>query len=300
MNILFVVTRNEADLLRLNLAHHLEWGFDHAAIADDESTDATRDVLRAFGDAVTIAAVCGPSKRFLALRQLLRTIEERHGEAQWVAVSDTDEFWWGPSLDLRALLRSIPRNILGVNAQQKLFLPTAIDLADGPVMCRRLYRTTRTDIPLHTSYVRGKSLYRASWLRGTTLDDNHRTKAIAPAAWLDVGTPFVHHYMIDGEEAFVAKVKSRLRHDPSLKALADERRALRDDEAARYKFRRFKRTWWDLYATRGEEGLRNHYRTSYLISEQGLRTHLASGDLVLDRAFADFMRARLGGRDVAA
>ena len=28
MNILFVVTRNEADLLRLNLAHHLANGFD--------------------------------------------------------------------------------------------------------------------------------------------------------------------------------------------------------------------------------------------------------------------------------
>ena len=300
MNVLFVVTRNEAELLRLNLAHHLAWGFDHAAIADDESTDATRDVLRSFGDAVTVTTVSGPSNRFRALAELLRTIEERHGEAQWVAVSDTDEFWWGPGIDLRSMLRSIPPGVVGLNAQQKLFLPTAVDPPDEPVVCRRIYRTGRTDIPLHTSYVRGKSIYRASRLRRIVLDDAHRSPSIPAASWKDLDSHFVHHYMIESEDAFVRKVRSRLRWNPSLKPLVYERRALRDDEAARYKFRGFKRAWWDIYATRGEEGLRDHYRSSYLISGQALRTHLASGDLVLDRAFADFMRARLGAHGPTA
>ena len=94
MNVLFVVTRDEAELLRLNLAHHLAWGFDHVAIADNESTDATREVLNSFGDAVTAETIADPNDRFAALRRLVHRIEARHGQAQWVAVSDTDEFWW--------------------------------------------------------------------------------------------------------------------------------------------------------------------------------------------------------------
>ncbi len=292
MNLLFIVTRNEASLLRLNLAHHLAWGFDHALVADNESTDGTREVLDGFGDAVTRASVASPNDRFAALVALLARAEERHGPARWVAVSDTDEFWWGPGVDLNSTLRSIPGNILGVNAQQKLFLPTVADPRDGPIMCRRLHRTTRNDIPLHTSYVRGKSIYRAEWIRRALLSHAHRSPAIPPAAWLDLGAHFVHHYMIESEDAFVEKVRSFLGWEPWLQSLLDERRAMRDDEAEHFRFRGFKREWWDLYATRGEEGLRDYYRSFYVLSEPMLREHLASGDLVLDRSFADYLHSR--------
>lgn len=300
MNVLYVVTRNEADLLRFNLAHHLSCGFDHALVADNQSTDATQDVLDAFGGAVTRTQIASPNDRFAALVALLARAESRHGPAQWVAVSDTDEFWWGPDLELGAVLRSVPGNILGVNAQQKLFLPTAADPRDGPIMCRRLYRTTRMDSPLHTSYVRGKSIYRAAWIRRALLNDAHRSPAIPAPAWMDLGAHFVHHYMIEDEDAFVEKVRTLARWNPALAPLADERRPLRDDEAARYQFRGFKLDWWNLYATRGEDGLREHYRSTYLVSERALREHLSNGDLLLDRAFADFVRASATVRDQAA
>ena len=293
MNLLFIVTRNEAEMLRLNVAHHLDGGFDHVAIADDESTDGTREVLRAFGDAVTVTTVTDPNLRFAALARLLADVESRRGPAAWVASSDTDEFWWGPGAGLRDVLASVPSNVLAINAQQKLFLPTVADAPDGPLPCRRVHRTARTDIALHTSYVRGKSIYRAGWLRRNVLDDNHRTGRIPPAAWLEIDGHHVHHYMVESEDAFVAKVRSRLRWTPSLQPLLDQHRALRDDEAARYKFRGFKRAWWDLYATRGEGALREYYRTQYVLSRDALAHHLAAGDVVEDRAFADYARARM-------
>lgn len=293
MNLIFIVTRNEAAMLRLNLAHHLSWGFDHALVADDRSTDATPDVLREFGDAVSAATVDDPNHRHEAMAALLARHEARHGPAGWVAVSDTDEMWWGPGVDLRASLAAVPPAIFALNMPQKLFLPTAADGTDGPLPARRIYRTARHDTPLHTSYVRGKSFYRADWLREHRLDDNHRSGAIAPARWGTFGDLHVHHYMIEDEDAFVAKVRSRLRWNPSLRPLLDEKRALRDDEAARFRFRGFKRTWWDLYATRGEQGLRDYYRHGYVISRDALARHLAAGDLVADRAFADYARARM-------
>ena len=44
MIVLLLVTQNEADLLRWNIRHHLEWGVDHVAVADNNSTDATAAV----------------------------------------------------------------------------------------------------------------------------------------------------------------------------------------------------------------------------------------------------------------
>lgn len=300
MNLIFIVTRNEADLLRQNLAHHLAWGFDGALVADNESDDATRDVLDEFGDAVTHASVASPNDRYVALAALLDRVEARHGAARWIAVSDTDEFWWAPVAGIGAVLASLPSDALALNAGQKLFLPTVADGIEGPVMCRRRYRTGRDDSPLHTSYVRGKSIYRASWLRGRVLDDNHRTPSIAPLSWRRAATPLVHHYMIDGEDAFVRKVEDLGRHFPPLLESLDQRRPLRDDEAAALGFRGFKRDWWDRYATAGPDALRRHYRDTYLIGEAALRAWLASGDLVEDRAFADYTAARLARRTAPA
>lgn len=293
MNLLFVVTRNEADLLRQNLEHHLAWGFDHALVADNESDDATSEVLLSFGDAITHLRLASFHARHVALGTLLARAEARLGEARWVAVSDTDEFWWAPLPGIGALLASVPPEALALNTGQKLFLPTDADAATGPVMCRRRYRTARDASPLHTSYVRGKSIYRAAWLRSHTLDDNHRSRSIAPASWRRTGTPLVHHYMVDGEEAFVRKVLDYPRHYPALGESLAQRRPLADDEAASIGFRGFKRTWWDLYLAGGDAALRAHFRSTYRLDPPALERYLASGDLVEDRAFADYTAARL-------
>jgi hypothetical protein len=292
MNLLFLVTRNEAAMLRLNLAHHLAWGFDRILVADNQSTDATPEVLRAFGDAVATTSVEDPNHRHIAIGALLARHEAQHGPAAWVAVSDTDELWWGAGVDLRRHLARVPPRIAALNLGQKLFLPTALDPVDGSLPARRVYRTAHHDTPLHTSYVSGKSFYRADWLREHTLDNNHRTRAIAPDRWGTFGDLFVHHYMIEDEDALVAKVHSQLRWAPSLRGSLDERRALSDEEAARCWFRGFKRTWWDLYATRGEAGLRDYYRTRYVLSREALARHIAAGEIVEDRAFAGYARER--------
>ena len=290
MILLFVVTRDEAELLRLNLAHHLGWGFDHVAVADNDSTDATQDVLREFGDAVTAVRIGDPNDRFLALSRLLSEIEERRGAADWVAVSDTDEFWWTPDSDLPRLLSQMPAPLVAVNSDQKLFLPTELDPVAGPVYCRRSFRSSGANSPLHTSYVAGKSLYRAAWVRSHGVSGAHWSGDI-PHALSRLKRPLVHHYMVDGEESFVAKVKAIDRWSPQVRNQLEVGTAGQAEQP--FRFRDFKKAWWRIYEDAGESGLRDYYRSEYVISAGSLPTRLQHGEIVEDAEFAQFKRSGL-------
>jgi len=295
MNVLFVVTRNEADLLRLNLAHHLAWGFDHVAIADNESTDATRDVLSSFGDAVTVEVIQDVNDRFASLGRLLHRIEARRGPAQWVAISDTDEFWWQPGNGLASLLASVPPSAVGLNTAQKLFLPTALDPTAGPCYLRRTWRTTGPASPLHSSYRRGKSMYRASWVRAHEISSAHWCTEVPSRPWRPA-RPLVHHYMINDEESFVQKVLALQRWSPEVgkTRVADDPAGQDAHDAAelRRRFRDFKVEWWRVYSAGGEEAVRQYFRTKYMIPASAVPGHVARGELVQDTEFADYMRGR--------
>lgn len=284
MIVLFVATRNEGELLRLNLAHHLAWGFDQVAIADNESTDATQDVLREFQDAVTVTSIRSPGDRFHVLPSLLARIESRHGAADWVAISDTDEFWWLPGNSLCDTLAQVPGRLVAVNSDQKFFVNTEIDSTSGPVYCRRTFRTTSADSPLHTSYRKGKSLYRAAWVRNHAILNPHWSQNIPHPLWR-FGRPLVHHYMIDGEDCFVEKVKALERWNPQLRGASgrNEPVAVRD----------FKVHWWRVYEATGEAGLRDYYRREYFVSARSVPTCLERGELVADMEFAEFKRSSL-------
>ena len=127
---------------------------------------------------------------------LVHRIEARHGQAQWVAVSDTDEFWWDAGGTLRDLVSRVPANAIGLYSDQKLFLPTAIDPSEGPPYVRRTWRTTGPSSPLHTSYRSGKSIYRASWVREHELTGPHWCVAVRGAAYRPPRA-LVHRYGLD-------------------------------------------------------------------------------------------------------
>jgi hypothetical protein len=204
------------------------------------------------------------NERFASLGRLLHRIEARHGPAQWVAISDTDEFWWQPGNGLASLLASVPAGVVGVNAAQKLFLPTALDPTAGPCYLRRTWRSTGPASPLHTSYRRGKSMYRASWVRAHEISSAHWCPKVPTMPWRPA-RPLVHHYMIDDEESFVQKVVALQRWSPEVgkTPLAAEPVSQDAHDAAelRRRFRDFKVEWWRVYSTGGEEAVRE-YRDS--------------------------------------
>lgn len=296
MIVLLLLTRNEGDLLRHNLLHHLDWGVDHVAVADNGSTDHTQEVLRSFGDSVTTMVFADLSRRLPVLSELLERAERRHGRFEWAGVSDTDELWWSPSVDLRTALADVPAGVMAANCDQKQFLPTELDPDEGPVFCRRSYHAAGKNSPLFTGYRTGKSFYRTSWLRGRVLTSPHFCRALPRPPW-QPPEQLLHHYYVQSEDNFVEKVarlgawrSPRRRRYEAFLDLA-RRAARRPTVSPRQE--KDKRAWWAIYATGGEAGLREYYRHSYVLQSGDVPGYLERGELVEDPGLADHSRRRL-------
>src|SRR6476660_6869047 len=133
MIVLLVTSHNEAELLAWNLRHHLDYGIDHVAVADNASSDSTQDVVAGFGSAVSTVVFDDFHARQAVRMQMLDAVKAQH-TVDWVGVSDTDEFWFAAGRRMPDLLAEVPDDIVAVNFDAKLFLPTALDATDAPVM----------------------------------------------------------------------------------------------------------------------------------------------------------------------
>lgn len=299
MMALLLITRNEAELLRVNLEHHLASGFDHVGVADHQSSDGTREVVESFGSGATYTLFDGSlgmagrhGAGNVARTRLFRLIEDRRGPIEWAAVSDTDEFWWTPGGTVCDVVRGLPHGAMGVNFEQKLFLPTALDRPEDVVYRRRIFRSSGPGSILHTSYSVGKSFYRGVWLRRHGVASAHWDNRIGPRQRTEVAA--LHHYMFQDEDQFVSKVAWFIEDEPPMwrrvESLLDpaRRRWHRPRRALhRSMIGKFKHEWWKIYTAGGETALRRYYRDVYSLDANAVRMHITCGDLIRDELFAE-------------
>ncbi len=294
MIVLLLVTQNEGELLRWNIRHHLEWGVDHVGVADNDSTDETADIVREFADAVSHRRFSDFHERQAVRTTMLDELRTQH-PVSWVGVADTDEFYWADGVaGVGDLLVDTPDDIVGVNFDMKLYLPTDLDVAGEPVFTSRTHRTGSSASPLHTSYRVGKSFYRADWL--TTITDEHWCAEV-PHPHFRHDEPAVHHYMVQDEDQFVQKVTRLISWAPPPEGLIARARWKRTPEIGRALpgwSAPFKKEWWSVYQQGGEAAVREYYRTVYTITGERRRAALADGSLVEDAGFAEWSRRRHG------
>jgi Glycosyl transferase family 2 len=288
--VLLLNTQNEAGLLHWNIQHHLDWGFDHIAVADNESTDDTAEVAQGSCDAVSYRRYRNFKDRLRVRNAMLDELRAHH-TLDWVLVADTDEFFWVPdATGPRDILERMPDDVVAVNFDMKLFLPTTMDRSDLPIFMSRIYRATSPDSPLHSSYRLGKTFYRSSWLTAVT---NDHWNPEVPHAKFRHEYPALHHYMIPNEDRFIDKVRRLpMSYSPTnpLKWLI-WRTITPRGELARWAGPS-KRQWYDIYKREGEAGLRAYYRTVYTLTEDRVREAIAEGALMRDARFAEFARGR--------
>jgi hypothetical protein len=296
---LLLVTKNEAELLELNLDHHLAWGFDRIAVADNESTDATADICARHPAEVTRVPFRDFHVRQTMRHTMLRRfLEETDGCLEWAAIGDTDEFWWSPR-PLREILAEVPRDVVAVNFDAKLYLPTGLDDDTGSVNTRRHYRTSGGDSALHTSYTVGKTIYRAEWLASLPVDHwcarhEHLCREVPHPEWRHPEA-IVHHYMIQDEAQFVEKVVRLIewakpptsRRRKVMWHLTPKRRRPLPPWSEPWK-----KDWWQVYQREGIDGVQRFYRTSYVVPAGDVDRYVASGDLVRDDALARYTAER--------
>ena len=98
------IVRNEADILRVNILHHISVGIDRFIIIDNDSSDGTRQVLHALSAEHPIdwTRCRGAFLQSELTTELAREAFLRG--ADWVIPIDADEFWYAPRGDLRGVL----------------------------------------------------------------------------------------------------------------------------------------------------------------------------------------------------
>ena len=99
-----MMVRNEEDILRVNLLHHLALGIDHVLVVDNGSTDRTRAILEEFAGTGRVHAFSREGR----FRQSDTTTEFAREAflrgATWVVPIDADEFWDVPGGSLHDVL----------------------------------------------------------------------------------------------------------------------------------------------------------------------------------------------------
>ncbi|MFO0040158.1 MAG: glycosyltransferase family 2 protein [Synechococcaceae cyanobacterium] len=107
-----LLVRDEADLLRTHLEHHLAQGVDFFLITDNGSLDATPAIAAAAVERGLARLIHEPADTYEQSRwvsRMARLAAEEHG-ADWVIHSDADEFWISrqPGQTLREAIVALP------------------------------------------------------------------------------------------------------------------------------------------------------------------------------------------------
>lgn len=98
------VVRNEADIIRITVLHHLAAGLDRLLIIDNGSTDGTDRILRQLARDRRVD--WSRDEGLFRQGEMLTTLARRAtaAGADWVIPFDADEFWYAPQRPLRQVL----------------------------------------------------------------------------------------------------------------------------------------------------------------------------------------------------
>jgi Methyltransferase domain/Glycosyl transferase family 2 len=99
-----MLVRNEADIIRANLAYHLASGIDQILVVDNGSTDGTTAILEEFAASRRVHVSSRPGAFLQAATTTELAREAFLRGAEWVVPIDADEFWHVPNGCLRDVL----------------------------------------------------------------------------------------------------------------------------------------------------------------------------------------------------
>ena len=109
--VMTLLVRDEADILRLNLEHHLAQGIDHFIVTDNRSVDSTPVILEEYSSRGLLSWIHEPSETYDQALWVTRMAERAASDgADWVIHADADEFWIArePGQTLRDVIEVLP------------------------------------------------------------------------------------------------------------------------------------------------------------------------------------------------
>ena len=91
-----LVVRDEVDVIRICVLHHLALGCERILVLDNGSTDGTTTVLRRLAERVPLTWTSDPGAYHQGEFVTGLAREARRAEADWILPLDADEFWIAP------------------------------------------------------------------------------------------------------------------------------------------------------------------------------------------------------------
>ncbi len=126
------MVKDEADVVVGTLQHLADEGVDGILVADNASTDGTRDLLAGLELPCRLEVVDDPEVGYYQSEKMSRLADQAHElGAVWVVPFDADEVWYAPVDRLAEVLRSIPEPYNVAPAQLWDHYSTAIDPPEG-------------------------------------------------------------------------------------------------------------------------------------------------------------------------
>lgn len=141
-----VMVRDEADIIRPMLEHHLEQGVDVLIVTDNGSVDGTAEILGEFADRGLIDLRHDPVQRkqqSSVVTGMARDAATRYG-ADWVLNADADEFWIARDQQL-----TLKKAFEHIDPALRAFTVPVVDMTGpaalaGTGLQRLIYRDERT------------------------------------------------------------------------------------------------------------------------------------------------------------
>jgi hypothetical protein len=135
--VMALLVRDEADILDAHVAYHLNAGVDLIVATDHASRDGSREILESYereGHVRLIREAGEQTRRSAWMTRMARLAAAEH-EADWVLLSDADEFWWPREGSLEEVLAAVPETYGSLHAVIRPFVPVP---ADGRLFAERM------------------------------------------------------------------------------------------------------------------------------------------------------------------
>ena len=123
--VMTLLARDEADIVELWLAFHLDAGADFVIATDNRSEDGTTEVLERYAREGHLHLIREPGEDLRQDEWVTRMARLAATEfaADWVINSDADEFWWPRGASLSEMLAAVPERYGTVSGFLRTFAP---------------------------------------------------------------------------------------------------------------------------------------------------------------------------------
>ena len=138
--VMTVLARDEADIIDVQLAFHLNNGVDFVIATDHRSCDGTTEILESYERAGVLRLFReeGEFTEQGTWQTRMARLAATEYNADWIFSSDADEFWWPRGCSLKEAFGSVPPEYGIVQGLTRNFVPLKDDA--GPFAERMTFR----------------------------------------------------------------------------------------------------------------------------------------------------------------